>query len=108
MKTLLPTLVVLASVGWAQAQIAAGILTNKHSASSRFSSYEGRVMCGYQGWFRAEGDGAGRGWVHYCTRGRFEPASLKVDLWPEVSEYEKTYPTPFLNRDGTPARVFSS
>ena len=65
-------------------------------------------MCGYQGWFRAEGDGAGRGWVHYCTRGRFEPVSLKVDLWPDVSEYEKTYATPFRNRDGTPARMFSS
>ena len=65
-------------------------------------------MCGYQGWFRAEGDRAQRGWVHYCTRGRFEPAYLKVDLWPDVSEYEKTYPTPFHNRDGTPARVFSS
>ena len=108
MKTLLPTLVVLTSVGWAQAQIAAGIVTYKHSASSRFPSYEGLVMCGYQGWFRAEGDGAGRGWVHYCTRGRFEPVSLKVDLWPDVSEYEKTYATPFRNRDGTPARVFSS
>ncbi len=65
-------------------------------------------MCGYQGWFRAEGDGSGRGWSHYCTGGKFEPVSLKVDLWPDVSEYEKTYPTPFRNRDGTSARVFSS
>ena len=80
----------------------------KHSAGSSYPSYEGLVMCGYQGWFRAEGDGTPRGWVHYCTKGRFEPATLKVDLWPDVSEYEKTYPTPFHNRDGTPARVFSS
>jgi len=108
MKTLLPTLVVLASVGWAQAQIAAGILTNKHSTSSRFPSYEGLVMCGYQGWFRAAGDGSGHGWVHYCVQGKMDPDHLKVDLWPDVSEYEKTYPTAFKNQDGTAARVFSS
>ncbi len=81
---------------------------SKHSAGSSFPSYNGLMMCGYQGWFRAEGDGSSRGWVHYCTHGKFEPATLKVDLWPDVSEYEKTYPTPFRNNDGTPARVFSS
>jgi len=80
----------------------------KHSAGSSYPSYEGLVMCGYQGWFRAEGDGAGHGWVHYCTHNQFAPDSLKVDLWPDVSEYEKTYRTPFHNPDGTPARVFSS
>jgi hypothetical protein len=71
-------------------------------------SYEGRVMCGYQGWFRAEGDGSGRGWGHYGSGGRFDPDHVTIDLWPDVSEYEKTYPTPFTLEDGSPARVFSS
>lgn len=64
-------------------------------------------MCGYQGWFRAEGDGSGRGWVHY-GRGKFSPTNCTVELWPDVSEYEKTYPTSFKLADGSPARVFSS
>jgi hypothetical protein len=80
---------------------------SKHSPSSRFPTYEGRVMCGYQGWFRAEGDGSGRGWVHYA-RGKFTPNDCTVDLWPDVSEYEKTYPTGFKLEDGSLARVFSS
>ncbi len=80
----------------------------KHSPSSRFMSYEGRVMCGYQGWFRAEGDGSGEGWGHYGTNRQLDAEHLKVDLWPDVTEYPQTYPTPFRLPDGSPARVFSS
>jgi hypothetical protein len=83
------------------------IAGTKHAAASRHPSYEGRIMCGYQGWFRAEGDGSGRGWVHYGPR-KFDPEHCTVDLWPEVSEYKITYPTGFKAKDGTPARVFSS
>ncbi|MCO6042948.1 glycoside hydrolase family 71/99-like protein [Aeoliella sp. ICT_H6.2] len=80
----------------------------KHSATSRHPSYRGRVMCGYQGWFRADGDGSQRGWVHYGWDGKFDPQHVTIDYWPETSEYAKTYPTPFKMADGTPARVFSS
>lgn len=69
-------------------------------------SYEGRVMCGYQGWFRAEGDSSGRGWVHYTRDQEFKHPT--VDFWPDVSEYPKTYATPFKLADGSTARVFSS
>src|ERR1700677_4340927 len=81
---------------------------SRHSPSSRYPSYEGRVMCGYQGWFRAEGDGSGQGWSHYSERGPLTASNLHPDFWPDVSEYEKTYPTSLTNKDGTADCVFSS
>lgn len=82
---------------------------NEHSASSRFPSYQGLIMCGYQGWFRAPDDGSGSGWGHYSGgRKEFDAESLHLDLWPDVSEYKNTYPTSFTNPDGGTARVFSS
>ena len=81
---------------------------SKHSPSSRYPAYQGLVMCGYQGWFRAEGDGSDEGWTHYGNQGKFDPAHVHLDFWPDVSEYTKTYPTALTNQDGTTARVFSS
>ncbi|HEV3325529.1 MAG TPA: DUF5703 domain-containing protein [Puia sp.] len=80
----------------------------KHSARSRFPSYKGLLMAGYQGWFNAPDDGAGRGWNHYHAKGPLGPGNCKFDLWPDVSEYPKTYPSPFTKADGTPAYLFSS
>ncbi len=70
----------------------------------------GKVLSGYQGWFNAPTDGAGRGWVHWGSRGRFEPGACKIDLWPDVSELaaDERYATPFLHADGRQAEVFSS
>ena len=65
-------------------------------------------MCGYQGWFRAPEDGSGRGWGHYAARNKFEDEFLTIDLWPDVSEYEKTYETAYKLPGGENARVFSS
>lgn len=73
-----------------------------------YPTYKGLIMCGYQGWFRAEGDEAGRGWGHYGRGNKFDPDNLTIDIWPDVSEYEKTYETVFSNADGSKARVFSS
>src|SRR5881392_236509 len=50
------------------------------------TTLDGKVMCGYQGWYCAEGDDSGRGWAHYQRRGRFAPGSCTIDLWPDVSE----------------------
>ncbi|MDP9076829.1 MAG: glycoside hydrolase family 71/99-like protein [Bacteroidota bacterium] len=80
----------------------------KHSKTSAFKSYKGLVMAGYQGWFNAPDDGAGRGWNHYLSHGRFEPGSTNVDIWPDVSEYKKTYKSPFKLADGSNALLYSS
>ncbi|MBN9295816.1 MAG: hypothetical protein J0I41_02345 [Filimonas sp.] len=80
----------------------------KHSATSAFPSYKGLVMAGYQGWFNAPDDGAGRGWNHYHNGKKFEPGNCKFDLWPDMTEYKKTYATPFKYADSSTAYLFSS
>ena len=80
----------------------------KHSNTSDFPTYKGLVMAGYQGWFNAPEDGANRGWFHYASRGKFQPGDAKIDCWPDVTEYKKTYKTPFLHADSSVAYVFSS
>ena len=70
-----------------------------------------KVMCGYQGWFNCEGDGANRGWVHWTkAKGEPAPANVKVDLWPDVSELgdDEKFNTAFHHSDGRSAQVFSS
>lgn len=73
-----------------------------------YPSYKGLIMAGYQGWFRAEGDESDRGWGHYGRGDQFDVEHNTIDIWPDVSEYKKTYPTSFKHADGSTARVFSS
>lgn len=82
----------------------------------------GKVMTGYQGWFRAEGDGSSRQsvrpsgrpsvkqWRHYSRNGKFEPGYCSIDLWPDMREADEDekYATAFRHRDGRVANVFSS
>jgi len=78
----------------------------------------GKIVCGYQGWFSAPGDGSnaaasrdhpGSGWIHYGD-GVFKPGLCNIDLWPDMSEASpaERYPTPFRHADGSTATVFSS
>ncbi|MDR0413625.1 MAG: GDSL-type esterase/lipase family protein [Dysgonamonadaceae bacterium] len=74
----------------------------------KYDSYKGLVMAGYQGWFSCPGDGSDRGWYHYFGRNeRFQPGNCSIDMWPDVSEYKKTYRTGFTFADGSPAYVMS-
>ncbi len=73
-----------------------------------YTEYRGLVMAGYQGWFAAEGDGSNRGWYHYQgPNNTFRPGITNVDFWPDVSEYEKTYESPFQYADGSAAYLYS-
>ena len=72
-----------------------------------YTSYEGLVMAGYQGWFTADGDGAERGWHHYEKHGQFKPGVSTIDFWPDVSEYDVTYETSFKFANGEKAHVYS-
>jgi len=69
----------------------------------------GKVMCGYQGWHNAEGDGCGRKWTHWMKKDGSKPGSCVFDLWPDVSELDpdERYATPFKLADGKPAEVYS-
>ena len=77
--------------------LAAGAGT-KHAGNPVYPTYDGRIMAGYQGWF------------HNPSGGMMFPNenSVRIDMWPDVSEYEKTYPTGLKHGDGTPARFFCS
>lgn len=76
------------------------------------STLDGKVMCGYQGWFNVPSDGMGLGWKHWTRRARdpFEPGNVTVDFWPDVSELDpdERYSTGFQLANGKPAEVYTS
>lgn len=76
---------------------------NRHKKESLFPSYKGLIMAGYQGWFRAEGDGSAAKNYAYGNEDK-----SGIDMWPDVKEYSKTYATPFKLSNGDYARFFSS
>ena len=69
---------------------------SRHAGSPVYPTYDGRVMAGYQGWFHNRSGG-----VMYPNE-----ESVRIDMWPDVSEYEKTYPTGLKLSNGEGARVF--
>jgi hypothetical protein len=78
--------------------------------SLRADGLDGKIMCGYQGWFRVPDDGSQNGWHHYGQGRSFEPGKCGIDLWPDVRELPAgdRFSTPFKHPDGSVAEVFSS
>ena len=76
------------------------------------TSLRGKVMCGYQGWFRCPGDDANLGWVHWSRDSRrITPETLTFEMWPDMTEYagKERFPAPgFTYSNGRRAELFSS
>jgi hypothetical protein len=83
--------------------VANGVAQTKHNPNTSYPTFKGLIMAGYQGWFRAEGDGTKSSRYAYGNE-----TKSGIDIWPDVTEYEKTYPTPFHLADGSQAKFFSS
>jgi hypothetical protein len=75
------------------------------------TTLDGKVLCGYQGWFNTPGDGTSFGFGHWgvgleqANAGRFT-----IDMWPDVSEYDPSdlAEVPGVKMpDGSPARLYS-
>ena len=71
---------------------------SKHSKITKYPSYKGVIMAGYQGWFKLPKDS-----IMYP-----DEKQTRIDMWPDVSEYQKTYPTGLKLADGSVARFFNS
>jgi hypothetical protein len=76
------------------------------------NSLRGKVMCGYQGWFRCPGDATGLGWVHWSRHWQhIAPETLTFEMWPDLTDYgpAERFPVPgFTYPDGRRAQLFSS
>ena len=75
------------------------------------STLDGKVLCGYQGWFNTPCDTEPFGFGHW-GQGLGEPnGRFVVDMWPDVSDYapEDLCEVPGLKMpDGSPARLYSA
>ena len=85
-----------------------GIYQGKSLAPKDNTTLKGKVMAGYQGWFRTPNDLEGRGWVHW---GNIQQGTFSIDMWPDTSQY----PASVLERaaevklkSGKQAQLFSS
>lgn len=74
------------------------ISQTKHARETQYPSYKSLIMAGYQGWFGAPKNG-----MMYP-----DEKNIRIDMWPDVSEYSETYPTSLKLADGSTARFFSS
>ncbi|MBL8223206.1 MAG: hypothetical protein JNL62_28480, partial [Bryobacterales bacterium] len=74
------------------------------------STLEGKVLLGYQGWFRCPGGGAmGTNWSHWSS-GTPTADSIRIDMYPDLREFEpgETCAVPGMTIGASQAHLFSS
>ncbi|MBL8234984.1 MAG: hypothetical protein JNL98_41165, partial [Bryobacterales bacterium] len=74
------------------------------------STLEGKVLLGYQGWFRCPGGGAmGTNWSHWSS-GAPTADSIRIDMYPDLREFEpgETCAVPGMTIGASQAHLFSS
>lgn len=111
-RSFLLMVVLLASLGIRADQATTGSNRTNLAEVVDTTSLRGKVMCGYQGWFRCPGDAASMGWIHWSRDSkRIATNLLTFEMWPDVSEYtaaERFAAPGFTHADGRPAELFSS
>lgn len=108
MRTVIALIILLATVS-----LASSVPEREAVAAQRRvnpAGIAGKVMVGYQGWFRCPGDAWNWGWVHWSRdRARIAADTLTFEMWPDMREYRRRYAAPgFTHPDGKQAELFSS
>lgn len=70
-----------------------------------------KLLFGYQGWFGCPGDGSTLDrWQHWFRTTPATAATLRVDMWPDLSELPESErcPTSLTMPDGRPAALYSA
>jgi hypothetical protein len=73
------------------------------------TTLHGKVLCGYQGWFRA-----GSEWDHWSRNWSVPPqtnalTNITFEMWPEMTEYTNQYAVPgFTYPGGAPASLYNA
>jgi hypothetical protein len=88
-----------------------GPYTGPTRADIDATTLDGKVLCGYQGWFNTPGDGTNFGFSHWGERLGRPGGRFVVDMWPDVTGYDPhdLCEVPGLKMpDGSPARLYSA
>jgi autotransporter-associated beta strand protein len=75
------------------------------------TTLKGKVMAGYQGWFRAPNDIEDGGWRHWISGQTMAPENFTIDMWPDLTEYDPASlfrAADIMTAGGAPAHIFSS
>ncbi len=75
------------------------------------AALKGKVLLGYQGWFRCPGGGtSGTNWSHWTSSGVPTAASISIDMYPDTREFEagEACAVPNMTVGGAPAYLFSA